>query len=494
MLSIFSNIQNKIHNIISNRNTRIRNYEVIIGSDKMNMTSSDTGTNTDTDTDNKDDGDENEDGDENKDGGISPHPPSPIIMRRLFNIEIDENIIKRDYELQDLLKMMHISQIDVTNVILESKIENAFRDIPDATDIMKIKVKLLYIIIANNIYRSLFEEKKQYRSIKTTQYVGVFRYNDYIIRIDDSPYSFISEDEVVRASSVFTNVNDGNNVCIHKNIIRPFLIYTNIRRNLKNEICDCRPDICVCKYIDDEYSHGDGDGDGDGDVSRKCYNKLRRNTISFSIQHYVKDTTSLYNWVRDNLGNHAYNKFSSIQHSFFIHLFYQCALLLREIHGISIVHGDVKPDNILIREHINFNINHPERCKNFTVYLIDFGLSNIHNVGVGTGGTIPYCHPEFKNITDTSRSSNYRWKTVQIKHDVWSLGITFITMYIYRDFYNYYHKYPNYFFMKDGYVTSLILDVITHNKLNQLFTKMLSYDCIPISEVCDLLQEMTKSS
>ena len=72
MLSIFSNIKNKIHNIISNRNIRKRNYEVIIGSDIMNNDTSDT------DTDNKDDGDENED------GGVSPPPPSPVITRRLL--------------------------------------------------------------------------------------------------------------------------------------------------------------------------------------------------------------------------------------------------------------------------------------------------------------------------------------------------------------------------------------------------------------------------
>jgi hypothetical protein len=444
-------------------------------------------TNESSDTEN---GNDSSDNNENE-GGISPPPPSPIITRSIFNLEIDENIIKKDYELQDLLRIMQIYHFDLKNVVLETRIENALRDIPDATDITKIKVKILYIIIANNIYRSLFEEKKQYRSFKTKQYVGVFRYNDYIIRIDDSPYSFISEEEVVRGSSVFKDANDVNDECIHKNIIRPFLIYTNIRRNLKNEICDCWPEMCECKYSDNEYCNVDDDVQNDNSVARICYKKLRQNTVSFSIQHYVKDTTSLYNWVKDNMGNNAYNKFSSIQYPFFIHLFRQCALLLREIHRISIVHGDIKPDNILIREHDNFNINHPERCKNFTVYLIDFGLSNIHNVGVGTGGTIPYCHPEFKNIIDTNRSSKYHWKTLDIKHDVWSLGIAFLTMYIYRDFYNYYHKYPNYFFMKDGYVSPLIFEVITHSKLNQLFTKMLSSDCIPINEVCDLLQEIT---
>ena len=476
MLSIISNIKNKIDNIISYRNTkkRIRIYEVIDDGDIMKIDSLN-----------------NEHEDANEDGGISPPPPSPIITRRIFNLEIDETIIKKDYELQELLKTVHIYKFDVKNVILESRIENALNNIPDATDITKIKVKLLYIIIANNMYQQLFEEKKLYSPIKTIQYIGVFRYNDYIIRIDDSPYSFINEDEVIRASSVFNYANDvSNNDCIHKNVIRPFLIYTNIRRNIKNEICDCRRPICQCKYYDNNNNDDDDDDNNDDDVARICYKKLRQNTISFSIQYYVKDTISLYTWVRDNIGNYAYNQFSSLQHSFFIHLFHQCALLLRTIHSASIVHGDIKPDNILIREHDNFNINHPERCKNFTVYLIDFGLSGIHNVGVGTGGTIPYCHPEFKNIIDTNRSSKYHWKTIDVKHDVWSLGITFLTMYIYRDFYNYYHKYPSYFFRKDGYVSSLIIDVITHNKLNKLFTKILSSECIPSSEICDLLQEI----
>ena len=98
MLSIFSNIKNKIINIISSRNTqkRLRTYEVIIGNDLMNV---------DTSSDNENDDENNND---NKDGGVSPPPPSPNITRRLFNLEIDENIIKKDYELQDLLKMMNI--------------------------------------------------------------------------------------------------------------------------------------------------------------------------------------------------------------------------------------------------------------------------------------------------------------------------------------------------------------------------------------------------
>jgi hypothetical protein len=472
MLSIFHKIKNKI--LSKKENKRQHKYHVVFDNKIMTVDLTN---------------DPNESA--TPPSPPSPPPPSPTITQRLFNIEVDETIIKKDYELQDLLLTMRTYQYDVKNVILENKIEEAIHNIPAASDIMKIKLRLLYIIVANNIYRNLFEEKKHYSSTQTKHYIGVFRYNDYIIRIDDSPYSFINESDVVRASS--TKLHNNNN-----NIIRPFLIYTNIRRNSKNEICDCLTKTCYCKYEDDDHDDYNAAAltpDHAGiNVRTISYNKLRRNTISFSIQHYVKDTVSMYNWIKDNIGNSAYNRFSSIQHPFFIHLFRECALLLREIHNSSIVHGDIKPDNILIREHADFNINHHERCKNFTVYLIDFGLSGIHNVGVGTGGTIPYCHPEFKNIVDTNRSSKYNWKTMNKKHDVWSLGISFITMYIYRDFYNYYHKYPDYFFTSHGYVSSLIIDVITHDKLNRLFSRLLSEDCISSDELCDLLQEMTASS
>jgi len=478
MLSIFSKIKNKVSNIISNRNTNIRlqKYKVTID--------------TDIDIDNMITDSSHTDSDEIPPSpSPSPPPPSPVITRHIFNIEIDETIIKRDYELQELLKTIDIYQIDVRNAILESRIEDAINNIPDVTDIAKIKLKLLYVIIANNMYHRLFEEKKRYSSSKTSRYIGVFQYNNYIIRIDDSPYSFMNENSVISASREFKVTNDDST--LYHNIIRPFLIYTNIRRNIKNEICDCVEPSCGCKYDDDGEDDGDnGNGGRRGIISHMCYSKLRKNTISFSIQYYVKDTISLYCWVKDNMAHNVYHQFNTIQQSFFIHLFHRCALLLREIHNASIVHGDIKPDNLLIREHENFDINHPTKCKNFTVYLIDFGLSGIHGVGVGTGGTVPYCHPEIKNITDITRHTKYRWKPLDVKHDVWSLGVMFLTMYIYRDFHNYYYKYPDYFFRKDGYVSSLIIDVITHNKLNQIFTRILSYESIPSGELCKLLEDI----
>ena len=479
MLSILSRIKNRISNIITKSLLlpKARTYHIVVDESIMTVNPNNT-LNIDEEGGRKDD-------------ELIPPPPSPVVTTTLFNTEIDKEIIKNDYELQDLLRIMKLYRFDVSKARLESRFETIVNAIPNASMIDKIKMKILYIIIANDIYRNIFEEKKQYHSIKIKQYVGVFRYNDYIIRIDDCPFSFLNETEV---TNTISKLKDD-----HPHIIRPFLIYTNIRRNcITDETCECQKPKCDCIYIDNaeneflntDRTNEDDEDDISFDLAQSCFQKLRNNTISFSIQHYVKDTVSLYTWVKDNLATDVYNRFTAIQRTFFIELFYKCALLLRDIHSVSIVHGDIKPDNILIREHTNFNINHPERCKNFTVYLIDFGLSGFDKIGIGTGGTVPYCHPEFKNITDTHRTSRYNWKTMDVKHDVWSLGLSFLTIYIYHDFYSYYHKYPNYFFLKTGYVSSLIIDVITDTKINELFTKMLSEDCISSNDVTRLLKEM----
>ena len=412
---------------------------------------------------------------------VEPETSAPS-TRRLFCYDIEESSIQNDFECQELLTTMRRARIELAGLVLEPRIEEMIENIPNTTSITKVKLRIIYIIIALDIYNTLFVEKKHYRSLRSTRYLGVFRYKEYIIRIDDSPYSFINEADV-------SNALEGT-VTAESGVVLPFLIYTNIRRDKCNKICECVPSstYCECKYYDNAGSHPSMDNLKSDALS--FYNKLRKDAISFSIQYYVENTMPLYNWVKDNFGSYVYSQFSNIQYPFFIHLFYKCAVLFRILHRAGIVHGDVKPDNILIREESTFDIHHPERCKHFKVFLIDFGLSGIQGKGYGTGGTIPYCHPEFKNIRDTNKSSKYYWKTLEVKHDVWSLGIGFLTMYIYRDFYSYYYKYPKYFFTNTGYVSSLILDVITHSGLHELFTKMMTQESISINEVCDLLHAM----
>ena len=485
MLSFLSIIKKSIQDKINHRRSlqRKRRYQVVfMGSDIIIPENSGEG-------EGEGEGEGDDDGEDVDQ--LFPPPPTPqtppVEMHRFFQTEITDNELKNDYELQHLITALTNRNIGITNLVLEPRFEELLQNIPEMSDILKIKMRSFYIIIAQDMYSKLFEEKKRYRATKTKHTLGVFRYNDYILRIDDSPYSFINETCVIDAmASASASASGAVDV---SSIIVPFVVLTNIKRNINNHICDCSVIAnCECKYLDNADNHPNmHELKYEG---RTHYNILRENEISFSIQHYVKNSEPLYGWVKNNIGKYVYNQFTNIQYPLFINLFLTCAHALEHLHAIDVVHGDIKPDNILIHEGHDFDMNHPKKCKNFTVHLIDFGLSGINNKGYGTGGTVPYCHPEFKNIRDTIRSNKYNWKKQHLKHDVWSLGIMFITLYIYRDFYSYYNKYPDYFFTKDGYVSSLILDVISNHNLHELFTKMLSVESIPIDEVCNRLQRM----
>jgi len=431
------------------------------------------------------------------DRGSDPAPapaPAPALdntSHRLFNTEIPNDILAADYELQELVKIVTNSNIKIDNVVLHKRFEAKIANHEDT--VFKTKMRLLYVIIANDLYRSIFEEKKLYKSNKTKYLVGVFRYNDYIIRIDDSPYCFLDEQQVIDTIQKHTAIHKAHE---DPHIVIPYFTYINMKKKANGNICDCDHDPCGCSYVGDGTAEcisdsdraDDADTADDGDYSRVFYNRLRYNTISFSIQPYVKNTESLHTWAKDNITHNVNINFSKIKIEFFTHLLYKCALLLHKIHSIGIVHGDIKPDNILIEEKKDFNINDPVKSRNFSVYLIDFGLSGKDNVGIGTGGTIPFCHPEFRNIHDTKRTDKYHWNVVKKKHDVWSLGLAFITLYIHDAFYNYYYKYPSYFFNSTGYVSMIVLDSVVPPQMRRLFTDMLSYDSISIDDVCDRLR------
>ncbi|MDD1444021.1 protein kinase, partial [Dolichospermum sp. ST_sed3] len=104
--------------------------------------------------------------------------------------------------------------------------------------------------------------------------------------------------------------------------------------------------------------------------------------LYYSIQPYV-DGITLDCWVENN----KYKRnFIEIVYDLFIQL---CAII-KELHELDCVHGDLKPGNVLVVS----NVKTSQNC----LYLIDFGLSGKHlKTRHASGGTLPYCAPETQN-------------------------------------------------------------------------------------------------
>jgi len=93
-----------------------------------------------------------------------------------------------------------------------------------------------------------------------------------------------------------------------------------------------------------------------------------------------------------------------VNEAFYARAFTQILKALQVIHGLNVVHRDIKPDNFLVTE-------------DFTVKLCDFGLAERLSCSwsktSGSNGTPPYMSPEMVC------GSGYNTKT-----DIWSFGVT----------------------------------------------------------------------
>ena len=119
----------------------------------------------------------------------------------------------------------------------------------------------------------------------------------------------------------------------------------------------------------------------------------------------------------------------------------QMLQLIQKLHDKGVVHGDIKPGNILIQNITNIP------------YIIDFGLCGINNVSEGTGGTKPYCNPTTLNVYNDKEDS-YEWTKNCKNNDLWSISLLFATIIIFRYCYNLYADYPSDFFDSEKYVTN----------------------------------------
>jgi serine/threonine protein kinase len=210
-----------------------------------------------------------------------------------------------------------------------------------------------------------------------------------------------------------------------------------------------------------------------------CHIKLSNPQLFYSVQPWITNSMTLDKWIEyiKHKGN-----FEEIVYDAFI----QLSSILKELHEVNCVHGDIKPANILI----------VQKQTQVCVFLIDFGLSGIHEkTNNATGGTLPFCAPETYNTNANTRNGNnvikypqhfeYNWLKHNKSHDIWSLGFIFMTVYIFKHINLYYHEYPSDFFLPSGYVSPNYLRMVKHEYIRDMF---IEHILVEPSKRCDILK------
>ena len=172
------------------------------------------------------------------------------------------------------------------------------------------------------------------------------------------------------------------------------------------------------------------------------FSSKKKKNISLSIQPRIHNTISLRDWMLIYANQ-------CVDIEFYIRMCAHISKSIQFINSKHLVHGDIKPDNIIIE----YTTNRP--------YIIDFGLCGLHDLSEGTGGTKPFCHPETLNINESDKDNNeYNWIKNTKNNDLWSISFIFATILIFRKCYVYYKDYPKDYFNDDKYVSINYLNYI----------------------------------
>lgn len=198
----------------------------------------------------------------------------------------------------------------------------------------------------------------------------------------------------------------------------------------------------------------------------------KNNTMNFSIQPLIKNSLPLHKWMRSYV-------YKQTPIEIYINICISISKSILYMHSYDIVHGDIKPDNILIE------------IDTHVPYVIDFGLSGIHGISYGTGGTKPFCCPETKNINDNI--DKYKWTNNNKQYDLWSIAFIFASIIIFKNVYNNYSEYPVNYFTSNKYVSLIYLYRIPI-KYRNIFILVLSKKTdIDLANFIQLLEEALQS-
>ena len=313
---------------------------------------------------------------------------SSLLDNIIDDIEVQDYVRskKNNENYQKKISEFYNTQHDYSNLqtILKPYIFTEFEEI--VTKILTPDSSFLLKLLQLKIYTGdLIDNFTRY---------GVFETNNFIIKIDDDTSGFRSELELM--------YHNGKGVILPYNIVLPYYIHI-VQKNKNNP-------------------------------------NEKNKVMNFSIQPRLKNTIALHRWITMNN-----NRYYNITH--YIKMCITISKSILFIHSHNIVHGDIKPDNILVN------------MSNNTPYIIDFGLSGIHSLSQGTGGTRPFCCPETKN-TSSNSSAGYIWSKNKKYYDLWSIAFIFSSIIIFKKAYNYYDDYPDNYFDKNKYINLKFLNTI----------------------------------
>jgi hypothetical protein len=396
-------------------------------------------------------------------------------------------------KLRRLLAMLGINEIVDDNI--ESSDHGTRLKIKNQITITDTEISLAYDELASLLTRIIMEGKhidfflslKTYRKSKKT---GVFNVNSrFIIKYDT--YSDL------RLLKTYKKLGFGINET-HKIVTPTWYSFININNNANASLID---DIA------------NSDSDSSDDCEHANTNKINMdNIMTLEMQPMLDDAMVFHDWYRKT-------NFNSRDHDCIITIMMlSVAKSIKYCHDLDLVHGDVKPDNLLvIRDSVNRDdmriMRRTHRVPD--IYLIDFGMCGRENVDEGTGGTRPYCAPETNNVNNVQQvvahnlrertkqnngvqvtahsGDEYIWGKLTKAQDVWSLGLILFTLISYYNIYHYYREYPMRTFHHTGFVRECELennpDISDHSLYPVLLKMLCPYDKrATIDEVISMME------
>jgi serine/threonine protein kinase len=359
------------------------------------------------------------------------------------------------------------------------KIKNYITTIADADCSLAYDelARMVTHIISHGRHTDFFPCLKTYRKSKKT---GVFNAdNRFIIKYDT--YTDL------RLLKTYKKLGNGINETYK--IVTPTW-YSFIKLNktmtvfIDDVIVNNVSESFVTKHADDDTDDDDHD------------NKINMDDImTLEMQPMLQESIVFHEWYRKT-------HFNTQDHDGIItNMMLSVAKSIKYCHDMDLVHGDIKPDNLMVIREARTRDDARIMHRNHRVpdiYLIDFGMCGRENIDEGTGGTRPYCAPETNNVNNVqqvlahnlkerTRQNNgvqvsavsgdeYVWSKLTKAQDVWSFGIILFTLVSYYNVYHYYREYPMRTFDRAGFVRDCELannpDISDH-ALYPVLSKML---------------------